>query len=52
MALPGAQDIITDMRTDPFAHDILNRVETGPYVRRTRIESLHHRLSMHTIRGR
>lgn len=33
MALPRAQDIISDVRRDAFARDILDKVESGPYVR-------------------
>lgn len=32
IALPRAQDIVSDIRQDPFARDILQRVEDGPYV--------------------
>ncbi|KAI0697535.1 fungal-specific transcription factor domain-containing protein [Cytidiella melzeri] len=31
MALPKAQDIVVDLRTDRFAKDILDRVKSGPY---------------------
>ncbi|KAI0094285.1 fungal-specific transcription factor domain-containing protein [Irpex rosettiformis] len=31
MSLPRAQDIISDLRVDPFARDILDRVASGPY---------------------
>ncbi len=32
MESPRAQDIINDLRGDPFANGILNRVQAGPYV--------------------
>ena len=33
MESPRTQDVINDLRTDPFANAILDRVQTGPYVR-------------------
>lgn len=32
MESPRAQDVINDLRSDPFANGILNRVQAGPYV--------------------
>ena len=32
MASPRAGDIVNDLRQDAFARDVLERVDTGPYV--------------------
>ncbi|KAI0652011.1 fungal-specific transcription factor domain-containing protein [Trametes meyenii] len=39
MESPRAQDIVHDLRGDPFANSILDRVQTGPYGARGRLES-------------
>ncbi|KAI8981384.1 fungal-specific transcription factor domain-containing protein [Trametes punicea] len=38
MESPRAQDIINDLRADPFASSILDRVQAGPYGARSRLE--------------
>ncbi|KAI0375162.1 hypothetical protein BV20DRAFT_985517 [Pilatotrama ljubarskyi] len=38
MESPRAQDIIQDLRGDPFANAILDRVQAGPYGARSRLE--------------
>ncbi|KAI0830473.1 fungal-specific transcription factor domain-containing protein [Trametes gibbosa] len=37
MESPRAQDIILDLRGDPFANSILDRVQTGPYGAKSRL---------------
>ncbi|OSD03232.1 hypothetical protein PYCCODRAFT_1388765 [Trametes coccinea BRFM310] len=38
MESPRAQDIVNDLRGDPFASSILDRVQSGPYGARSRLE--------------
>ncbi|KAI0669742.1 fungal-specific transcription factor domain-containing protein [Trametes maxima] len=38
MESPRAQELIHDLRGDPFANAILDRVQTGPYGARSRLE--------------